>query len=56
MLDTAGRPGKDSPRPRTQMFKGATPVRGATENYPMSYLMYALYAFVIIVLAAVFLL
>ena len=31
-------------------------MRGATENYPTSYLMCALYAFVIIVLAAVFLL
>jgi hypothetical protein len=31
-------------------------VRGDTENYPMSYLMCALYAFVTIVLAAVFLL
>jgi hypothetical protein len=31
-------------------------MRGATENHPVSYLMFVLYAFVIIVLAAVFLL
>ena len=31
-------------------------MRGATESYPMSYLMFVLYAVVIIVLAAVFLL
>jgi hypothetical protein len=31
-------------------------VRGETENYPITYLMCVLYAFVIIVLAALFLL
>jgi hypothetical protein len=38
------------------MVKGGTHVRGATENHPVSYPMFVLYAFVIIVLAAVFLL
>jgi hypothetical protein len=38
------------------MVKGGMHVRGATESYPMSYLMFVLYAVVIIVLAVVFLL
>jgi hypothetical protein len=38
------------------MVKGGTQVRGETENSPISYLMCVLYVFVIIVLAAVFLL
>jgi hypothetical protein len=38
------------------MVKGGTRVRGDTENYPEAYLMCVLYAFVVIVLAAVFLL
>jgi hypothetical protein len=43
-------------RLRTQMLKGGTQVRGADENYGTAYLMCVLYAFVVIVLAAVFLL
>jgi hypothetical protein len=47
----------DSSRsPAHKLLKGGTRVRGASENYPMSYLMFVLYALVIIVLAAVFLL
>ena len=46
----------DSSRSRAQIVKGGTPVRSDTENYPMTYLMCVLYAFVVIVLAAVFLL
>jgi hypothetical protein len=42
--------------PRAQMVKGGTQVRGANENYRTAYLMCVLYAFVIIVLAVVFLL
>jgi hypothetical protein len=38
------------------MVKGGTQVRGDTDNYPMSHLMCVLYAFVVIVLAAAFLL
>jgi hypothetical protein len=38
------------------MVTGGTQVRGAAENYRTAYLMCLLYAFVIIVLAAVFLL
>jgi hypothetical protein len=41
---------------RYKWSKGGTQVRGATENYRTAYLMCVLYAFVIIVLAAVFLL
>jgi hypothetical protein len=48
--------GKDSSRIRAQMVKGGTQVRGANENYRTAYLMCVLYAFVVIVLAAVFLL
>ena len=48
--------GKDTPAFPAQMVKGGTHVRGATENHPVSYPMFVLYAFVIIVLAAVFLL
>jgi hypothetical protein len=47
----------DSSRsPAHKLLEGGTQVRGDTENYPMSYLMCVLYAFVAIVLAAVFLL
>jgi hypothetical protein len=56
MPDTAGWRGRTAPAPAHKWSKGGTQVRGATENYPMSYLMFVLYAFVIIVLAAVFLL
>jgi hypothetical protein len=56
MPNTAGRRGKDSTRLRAQMVKGGTQVRGANENYRTAYLMCVLYAFVVIVLAAVFLL
>jgi hypothetical protein len=38
------------------MVRGGTQVRDETGNYPVSYLMCGLYLFVIIVLAAVFLL
>jgi hypothetical protein len=38
------------------MVKGGTQVRGDAESYPTAYLMCVLYAFVVIVLAAVFLL
>jgi hypothetical protein len=38
------------------MVRGGTQVRGVTENYRTAYLMCAFYAFVVIVLAAVFLL
>jgi hypothetical protein len=48
--------GEGHSRPRAQLVKGGPQVRGATENYPMSYPMLVLYALVIIVLAAVFLL
>jgi hypothetical protein len=54
LIQPSGR--KDSSRLRAQMAKGGTQVRGATENYRTAYLMCVLYAFVIIVLAAVFLL
>ena len=47
----------DSSRsPAHKLLKGGTQVRSDTENYPMSYLMCVLYALVVIVLAAVFLL
>ena len=55
MPDTAGRRGRTDPVP-AQMVTGGTQMRGATENYRTAYLMCVLYAFVIIVLAAVFLL
>jgi hypothetical protein len=45
-----------SSRLRGQVVKGGTQVRGANENYRTAYLMCVLYAFVVIVLAAVFLL
>jgi len=38
------------------MVKGGTQVKGETENYRIAYLTCVFYAFVIIVLAAVFLL
>jgi hypothetical protein len=55
MPDTAGRRGRTAPVP-AHMVTGGTQMRGATENYRTAYLMCVLYAFVIIVLAAVFLL
>jgi hypothetical protein len=51
----ASRYSADSSRLRAQMIKGGTQVRGVNENYRTAYLMCALYAFVVIVLAAVFL-
>jgi uncharacterized protein HemY len=39
-----------------QMGKRRNQVRGKTDNYQIAYLMCVLYAFVVIVLAAVFLL
>ena len=39
-----------------QMVKGGTLVRRDAQTYPMSYLMCVLYALIVIVLAAVFLL
>jgi hypothetical protein len=47
---------EDNSHLRAQMVKGGTQVRSANENYRTAYLMCVLYAFVIIVLAAVFLL
>jgi hypothetical protein len=52
----ASRYSADNSPPRAQMVKGGTQVRGANENYRTAYLMCVLYAFVIIVLAVVFLL
>jgi hypothetical protein len=47
---------RTAPVSRAQIVKGGTQVRSDTENYPMTYLMCVLYALVVIVLAAVFLL
>jgi hypothetical protein len=52
----ASRYSANSYRLRAQMVKGGKQVRGANENYRTAYLMCVLYAFVVIVLAAVFLL
>jgi hypothetical protein len=52
----ASRYSADNSRLRAQMVKGGTQVRSANENYRTAYLMCVLYACVIIVLAAVFLL
>ncbi len=51
MPDTAEWRGRTLP-PRAQLVKGGPQMRGATENY----LMFVLYALVIVVLAAIFLL
>jgi hypothetical protein len=45
-----------SSRLRGQVVKGGKQVRRANENYRTAYLMCVLYAFLVIVLAAVFLL
>jgi hypothetical protein len=56
MPDTTEWRGRTAPVPAHKWSKGGKHVRGATENYRTAYLMCVLYAFVIIVLAAVFLL
>jgi hypothetical protein len=55
MPDTADR-GRTAFRLRAQMIKGGQQVRRDNDNYRTAYLMCVLYAFVVIVLAAVFLL